>query len=180
MGTSAVSSSIPEPGVVGCDLCGVSVHFRSYGARSILWPARGQRPFIALAPVQTDKTKESLEEMNKEFRSILGARPITADELSKVQANETLTLPGSRETQSEVGQSILDLVRFGLPDDYYENYASRVRALKVSDLADAAKTVIHPDNLIWVIVGDHSKIEAGVKELNLGELRLLSPEGNPL
>jgi zinc protease len=152
----------------------------SYGARSILWPARGQRPFIALAPVQTDKTKESLEEMNKEFRSILGARPITADELSKVQANETLTLPGSRETQSEVGQSILDLVRFGLPDDYYQTYAGKVRALKASDVEDAAKTVIHPDNLIWVIVGDRSKIEAGVKELSLGELHLLSPDGNPL
>jgi len=27
---------------------------------SLLWPARGQRPFIALAPVQTDKTKESM------------------------------------------------------------------------------------------------------------------------
>src|SRR5467141_1980465 len=43
----------------------------SYGAQSLLWPARGQRPFIALAPVQTDKTKESMAEMNKEFRSIL-------------------------------------------------------------------------------------------------------------
>ena len=50
----------------------------------------------------------------------------------------------------------------------------------MSDLEDAAKTVIHPDNLIWVIVGDRSKIEAGVKELNLGELHRLSPEGNPL
>ena len=152
----------------------------SYGARSILWPARGQRPFIALAPVQTDKTRESLEEMSKEFRGILGARPITPDELAKVQANETLTLPGSRETQSEVGQSILDLVRFGLPDDYYETYAGKVRALKVSDLEDAAKTVIHADNLTWVIVGDSSKIESGVKELNLGELHLISPEGKPL
>jgi len=152
----------------------------SYGARSILWPARGQRPFIALAPVQTDKTKESLEETNKEFHGILGARPITPDELAKVQANETLTLPGSRETQTEVGQSILDLVRFGLPDDYYETYAGKVRALKVSDLEDAAKTVIHPDHLTWVIVGDSSKIEAGVKELNLGELHLLSPDGKPL
>src|SRR5690348_15171244 len=81
----------------------------SYGARSILWPARGERPFIALAPVQTDKTKESLEEMNKQFRGILGAQPVTAEELATVVANETLTLPGSRETQSEVGQSILDL-----------------------------------------------------------------------
>jgi zinc protease len=152
----------------------------SYGARSILWPARGERPFIALAPVQTDKTKESLEEMNKQFRGILGAQPVTAEELATVVANETLTLPGSRETQSEVGQSILDLVQFGLPDDYYETYASKVRALKVTDLEDAAKTVIHPDNLVWVIVGDRSKIEAGVKELNLGEFHLLSPDGKPL
>jgi zinc protease len=152
----------------------------SYGARTLLWAARAQRPFIALAPVQTDKTKESLAEMNKEFRGILGGRPLTADELSRIQANETLRLPGSRETQNEVGQSILDLVQFGLPDDYYEAYAGKVRALKIADVEDAAKTVVHPDNLIWVIVGDRAKIEAGVKELNLGEIRFLSPDGKPI
>jgi zinc protease len=152
----------------------------SYGARTLLWSARAQRPFIALAPVQTDKTKESLVEMNKEFRGILGDHPVTPDELAKIQANETLKLPGSRETQTEVGQSIIDLVQFGLPDDYYETYAGKVRALKVSDVEDAAKTVVHPDNLIWVIVGDRAKIEAGVKELNLGEIRFLSPDGKPL
>jgi zinc protease len=152
----------------------------SYGARTLLWAARAQRPFIALAPVQTDKTKESLEEVNKEFRGILGARPVTAEELSRIQANETLRLPGSRETQEEVGRSILDLVQFGLPDDYYETYAGKVRAVKIADVEDAAKTVVHPDNLIWVIVGDRAKIEAGVKELNLGEIRFLSPDGKPL
>jgi zinc protease len=152
----------------------------SYGARSLMWAARAQRPFLALAPVQTDKTKESLVEMNKELRGMLGERPVTADELSKIQANETLRLPGSRETQNEVGQSILDLVEFGLPDDYYETYAGKVRALKTTDVEDAAKVVVHPDNLIWVIVGDRAKIEAGVKELNLGELRFLTPDGKPL
>jgi len=152
----------------------------SYGARSILWSARAQRPFLALAPVQTDKTKESLAEMNKEFRGILGDHPLTADELSKIQANETLSLPGSRETQDSVGRSILDLVHYGLPDDYYETYAGKVRALKTSDLEDAAKTVVHPDNVIWVVVGDRSKIESGVKELNLGELKFLGPDGKPL
>src|SRR6266702_3454477 len=95
----------------------------SYGARSLLWGARAQRPFIAFAPVQTDKTKESLAEMNKEFRGILGDHPLSADELAKIQANETLSLPGSRETEDSVGRSIIDLVQFGLPDDYYETYA---------------------------------------------------------
>jgi zinc protease len=152
----------------------------SYGARTLLFGARAQRPFISISPVQTDKTKESLVEINKEFRGVLGDHPVTGDELAKIQDNETLRLPGSRETTGEVGQSILDLVQFGLPDDYYETYAGKVRALKVGDVEAAAKAIVHPDNLIWVIVGDRSKIEAGVKELNLGELRFLSPDGKPL
>lgn len=152
----------------------------SYGARTLLFGARAQRPFISISPVQTDKTKESLVEINKEFHGILSDHPVTGDELAKVQDNETLRLPGSRETTGEVGQSILDLVQYGLPDDYYETYAGKVRALKVGDVEAAAKAIVHPDNLIWVIVGDRSKIEAGVKELNLGELRFLSPDGKPL
>src|SRR5712692_9576296 len=152
----------------------------SYGAQSLLWAARGQRPFIAFAPVQTDKTKESMAEMNKEFRDILSQRPLTIEELAKIQANETLSLPGSRETIDSVGQSIADLIHFGLPDDYYETYAGKVRALKTSDLNDAAKVVVHPDNMIWVVVGDRAKIEAGVKELNLGEVRLMDADGKVL
>jgi zinc protease len=152
----------------------------SYGARSLLWAARGQRPFIAFAPVQTDKTKESMVEMNKEFRGLLTDRLLTAEELEKIQANETLSLPGSRETIDEVGNSIVDLVHFGLPDDYYETFASKVRALKTSDVNEAARAVVHPDNMIWVVVGDRAKIEAGVKELNLGELRLMDADGKVL
>ncbi|HWZ96451.1 MAG TPA: pitrilysin family protein [Candidatus Dormibacteraeota bacterium] len=152
----------------------------SYGASMRLWDARGQRPYLAIAPVQTDKTKESLVEMTKEFHDVVGSRPLSQEELEKVQANETLSLPGSRETQNAVGGSILDLVQFGLPDDYYETYAGKVRALKTSDLADAASLVVHPDKLTWVIVGDRAKIEAGVREVNLGELHLLDAQGKPV
>jgi zinc protease len=152
----------------------------SYGATSLLWEARGQRPFLAVAPVQTDKTKESLAEMNKEFRGILGDHPVTAEELAKVQANETLSLPGSFETLNALGQSIIDIVRFGLPEDYYETYAGKVRALKSSDVEDGAKEILKPDHLIWVVVGDRAKIEAGIKELGLGEIRPLDADGKPI
>ena len=116
-------------------------------------------------------------EMTKEFHDVVGSRPLSQEELEKIQANETLSLPGSRETQNAVGNSIVDLVQFGLPDDYYETYAGKVRALKTTDLADAAHLVVHPDNLTWVIVGDRAKIEAGVREVNLGELHLLDAQG---
>jgi len=149
----------------------------SYGARTVLRDARSQRPFYAVAPVQTDKTKESLVEMNKEFHGIVSDHPIGADELTKIQANETLKLPGSRETLGALGQSIVDLVQFGLPDDYYETYAGKVRALKTSDVNEAAKELVRPDNLIWIVVGDRAKIESGVRELNLGEFRLMDADG---
>jgi zinc protease len=152
----------------------------SYGASSRLISARGQRPFVVIAPVQTDKTKESLAEINKELRAILGDKPPTAEELAKVQANETLSLPGSRETMSEVANSIETLVEYGLPDDYYDKFAGRVRALQVSDIEAIAKRVVRPDNLVWVVVGDRAKIEAGVRELNLGELKFLDADGKPI
>ncbi|HMI51366.1 MAG TPA: pitrilysin family protein [Candidatus Saccharimonadales bacterium] len=152
----------------------------SYGVRASITGARGQRPFLTIAPVQTDKTKESLVELNQEYRGIVGDRPMTEEELSKIKANETLKLPGSRETIGEVGASIGNIVHYGLPDNYYETYGGKVEALKASDIASAAKTVIHPDNLTWVIVGDRAKIEAGVKELNLGEVKFLGPDGRPL
>jgi zinc protease len=152
----------------------------SYGTRTLLWGARAQRPWLTFAPVQTDKTKESLGELNKELREIIGDRPLTQAELTAIQDSETLSLPGSRETQDEVGASINDLVQYGLPDDYYETIAGKIRALKTTDLASAAKTIVHPDNLIWVVVGDRSKIEVGVKELNLGELKFLGPDGKPI
>ena len=81
---------------------------------------------------------------------------------------------------NEVGNSIETLVEYGLPDDYYEKYAGHVRALQISDIEAAAKRVVRPDNLVWVVVGDRSKIEAGVRELNLGEVKFLDADGQPI
>jgi zinc protease len=152
----------------------------SYGAFTFIWDARGQRPFIAYAPVQTDKTKESMIEVDQELRGILGPKPVTADELAKAQANLTLTLPGNWETMDAVQGSLEQLVTFGLDDHYFETYARRIRALTIPDAAGAAQETIRPDHLVWVIVGDRSKIEAGIRELNFGEMRFLDADGKPL
>ena len=152
----------------------------SYGASSFVFGARFQRPFLAFAPVQTDKTKESLVEMNKELRAILADRPVTSDELARTQANETLSLPGSRETLDAVGGSIATILDSRWPDDYYDTMSGKIGALKTSDLDAAAKQVVHPDYLIWIVVGDRAKIEAGIRELNLGEIRFIDANGNPI
>jgi zinc protease len=150
------------------------------GAFTFLWSAQGQRPFIAYAPVQTDMTKESLVELNKELRSILDKQPITENELSNAQKNQTLQLPGSWETDGAVAGSIADIVIYGLPEDYFDTYSTKVRSLSVSDVGKAAKKVVHPDQLVWVVVGDRSKIESGIRDLAWGEIQLLDTDGNPV
>jgi len=40
--------------------------------------------------------------------------------------------------------------------------------------------VVHPDKLIWVVVGDRAKIEPGLRELKLGEIRLIDTDGKPV
>jgi zinc protease len=148
----------------------------SYGAQSMLLATIAQRPFIAVAPVETDKTKESLVELRKEFQEVVAARPPSQEELDKAKVRKVLELPGSHETQAAVGRSIRTILQGGLPDDFWDTYAAKVKALTVGGLKDAASTLIDPDHLIWVIVGDRAKIEKGVRELNLGEVRIIEAQ----
>jgi zinc protease len=151
----------------------------SYGSHSFISGARAQRPFVIMAPVQTDKTKESLVEVLRELKGVLSDKPITPEELKKAQVNQTLRLPGAWETAGSVASSLAQIVRFNLPEDYFQTYPGKVRALTGEQLSHAAKTVVRPDELIWVVVGDRAKIESGIRELNMGVLHLLDADGNP-
>jgi zinc protease len=151
----------------------------SYGAGTFFFGARGERPFVAYAPVQTDKTKESLTELSKELRAVRGERPLTAEELAFVQRAKTQGLAGQWETGQAVAGSIAEIVLYGLDDRYWQTYSTKVQALTLKDVSDAAK-VVQPDRMIWVVVGDRAKIEPGVRELNLGPIQYLDADGNVL
>jgi zinc protease len=150
----------------------------SYGAFSFIRDARGPRPFIAYAPVQTDKTREAIIELQQELRGIVGARPVEPDELARAKASLTLTLPGSWETMAAVAGSIEEIVAFGLNDRYFDTYAEKVRAETPASVTAAAREAVLPGHLVWVIVGDRAKIEPAVRELGLGEIHLVDADGN--
>lgn len=150
----------------------------SYGAGTFIPGARGQRPFIVYAPVQTDKTKESMQEIAMELDGILSTEPITAEELEKAQENQTLSLAGQLETLGSLGYTIGEIIRYELPDDYYATYAGKVQGLSVPDVSNAAEEVVQPEHLVWVVVGDRAKVEPAIRELGYGELRLMDGDGN--
>ncbi|MQA28476.1 MAG: insulinase family protein [Luteitalea sp.] len=152
----------------------------SYGTSGALTDARGQRPFIVIAPVQTDKTKESIAEVIKELQDIAGARPIRGDEFSSIMRTQTLGLPGRFATLASLEAAAIQLLNYGYPDDYFATFGRRVRALGEADLDTAARKFIRPNDVIWIVVGDRAQIEAGIRELNLGEVTPLDGDGNPL
>ncbi|HEX7831554.1 MAG TPA: pitrilysin family protein, partial [Thermoanaerobaculia bacterium] len=147
----------------------------SYGTTGFINDARGQRPFIVVAPVQTDKTKESIVEVQKEIRGVAGERPIAGEEYASVMRSQTLRLPGAFETLQSLTGAGIRMMLFNRSDDFYAKYAQNVRSLTEADLLAAGKKVVHPDEVIWIVVGDLKKVEAGIRELNLGEVMKLDP-----
>ncbi len=152
----------------------------SYGAGTFIPGARGQRLFLAYAPVQTDKTKESIAELTKELRGLLGDMPATDEEVARAIDSRTLTLPGQWETVSDVAGSLAELVRFGYEDDHFDSYAGKVRAVDQPAVMAAAESVLHPDDVVWVIVGDRAKVAAGIEELGIADIQLMDADGQPI
>jgi len=152
----------------------------SYGVRSLIVETARQRPFIVYAPVQTDKTALSMTELDREIRELLLERPVTDQEVSTSKKRNTLTLPGRWETARAVTNDIAEIVRFGLPSDYWDRYADLVGAVDTSQVHGAARAVLAPDRLTWVIVGDLQVIEADIRALGLGEVERMDADGNLL
>ncbi len=150
----------------------------SYGARSAIFSARGQRPFFVFAPVQTDKTMESMREVQKELDGIIGVLPPTADELARTKDKTTKALPGQWETNDEIADAIVEMVEFSLPEDYWKTYPGKVNALTLDKVTATAKKIVQPSKVVWVVVGDRKKIEEGIRQLALGDVRLMDADGN--
>ena len=146
----------------------------AYGAYTFFQDARGQRPYLVYAPVQTDKTKESVAELLKELNGYKTTRPATSQELKRAVDNNTRSLPGSFETSGDVLASLVSSNRFGRPWDYPATLKEQFESLTLQDIKAAAAEAVHPESLVWVIVGDRAKIEAGIASLNLGPIEVKS------
>jgi len=152
----------------------------SYGSRSLIIDTQAQRPFLIYAPVQTDKTFESVSEIQSELNSITGSKPATSKELGHLKNTIIRSIPGGWETGGAVLGDIAQLVRFGLPDNYWDNYATELEQLGLDNISAAADIVVKPEELVWVIVGDRSKIEGKLTGAGLGAIKILDADGNPV
>ena len=146
----------------------------SYGARSRLSAYKGPRPMLVTAPVQTDKTIQSIQEIIREYNEYLSDRPAEETELEKIVKGRSLALIGEFETFGALMSGLGSIVKFNRPDDFLETLPRKYRAVEIVDVNATAQAYIKPAEWTWVIIGDLAQIEEGIRDLNLGDTEVLT------
>jgi zinc protease len=152
----------------------------TYFALSQFMYLREIGPFMALTQVDTKFTKETVIEMLKEYRGLAGSIPVSSEELDETKKYMTLSYPGGFETLSQIADRLGETVTYNLPKDYFHKHVPALERVSISDVTEAAKRYIHPDSMLFVIMGDVKKIEQGIRDLKLGEIHYLDLDGNPV
>ena len=138
----------------------------AYGAYAGLSDGKGQLTSLVYAPVQTDRTADSIKAMIADIAAIRAGRPISDEERARSIANSVLALPGEFERGSAFLSALERNQLFGRPDDYYVTAARRLGALTTADLNRAVQ-IFEPASLLWIVVGDAAKVEPQLKTLGL-------------
>jgi predicted Zn-dependent peptidase len=139
----------------------------SYGVRGQTQARENAVIYGISAPVQADRTGDSLAEMIRETKEFLTVKGVTKEELDRGIASEVGALPGRFETSPAVLGAMQSNALFGRPDDYQEKLADIYRAQTAAALDEAARATLDTDKFVWVVVGDASKVRAQLEPLGL-------------
>ena len=147
----------------------------TYGARTAFDFRRGRGPFVLQTSVQSDGTGEAIQSSLVEIHAIGTDRPPTSEEVEVAKAALTRGYPRNFETAEQIARAMAQLVLYGLPDDYFDTFTTRVADVTVERARHVASTHLHPDRLATAIVSDSSIVLPQLAAAGLGEPTPLLP-----
>ena len=139
----------------------------SYGVRGNVSALEHRVPYIVNAPVQANRTGESVAALIAQYDRFLKTDGVTPQELERTINGNTRSLAGGYETSAQILGALRSNALYGRPDDYQTTIASRTRALTADQMDEAARQVIKPEQFIWVVVGDASVVRPQLEALGL-------------
>jgi zinc protease len=132
-------------------------HGWTYGSYSSISPDILKASFTAYAKgrnVVTDSSvKEILAEMNK-----LRNEKVSKEELQNHIVNMSGAFAIGLENPSTVAQYAINIERYKMPKDYYQNYLKNLAAVKAEDVQAIARKYINPDKANVVVVGSKDEV----------------------
>ena len=127
--------------------------------------------------VQSEVTKESIEETLKEFRDIGKTRQITRTEFKTTKEGILRMFPSGFETLSQILDHLGNIAHFKLPDDYYSNFTKAISDVTLSDMHRVAQNWVNMQQISLLMVGDLKLVEPQLANLGL-PLITIDHEGN--
>ncbi|HVS60306.1 MAG TPA: pitrilysin family protein [Gemmatimonadaceae bacterium] len=154
-------------------------HAYTYGIFSGLDLRPGAGTYQVQSEVRTNATDSALVEAIGEYKRIV-TEPVPAAELQAGVNNLVSGFPNAVQSVQGLTGRLQGLIVWGLPVDFYATYRERLAAVTPEDVRRTASSKLTPENLIVVVAGDLSKIEAPIRARNLGTVEVWDPNGNKL
>ncbi|HEX8580581.1 MAG TPA: pitrilysin family protein [Allosphingosinicella sp.] len=152
----------------------------SYGVRGSVQRSVEAVPYIISAPVQADRTGDSLAALMSNINEFVASKGVTQEELARTISNNVRSLPGSFETSAAVLNAMQTNALYRRPDNYYETLAGIYEAQTSAKLDAAARRAINPKNFVWVVVGEAAKVQPQLAKLGIPvEVRAADPAAAP-
>lgn len=148
----------------------------SYGLRGFVNTFEHQTPYVINAPVQADRTGESIAVLMEHYRRFVTDQGVTEAEALRTINGNMRQLPGGFETSAAILNALRSNALFGRSDDYWERLAPRYQAMSAADMDMAARAAIDGNRFVWVVVGDASVVRPQLEALGLPvEVRSAAP-----
>jgi zinc protease len=154
-------------------------HGYTYGAFSHLDWRRQAGPFVVSTAVASESTAPAAREAIGEIERIRQEK-ISHAELTLATSYLDGVFPIRYETTDAIAGALATLVRYELPDDFYDTYRQHVRGVTTDDVLRVAREHLHPDALQMLVVGDPESIQKQLADLRFGPVSVYDTEGNPL
>lgn len=139
----------------------------TYGARSYFEFRASPGPFIVQAAVQTDASGAALQEVFAEMDGLRGDRPVTPRELDLARQGLTRGYARNFETAEQIARAMVQLALHQLPDQTFDEFIARVRAVTADEVTDVARRHFVPAEMLSVLVGDAQRVGPALDALGL-------------
>jgi zinc protease len=139
----------------------------SYGVRGNFGFVANASPYLLSAPVQADRTADSIKALNDQLTSFVTSKGATKDEIGRAISNNVQGLPGRFETGSAVLSAMMSNDMFGRPDNYYELLGDQYRALTPASADAAFRSAVDRNGFVWVVVGDAKIVRPQLAKLGM-------------
>ncbi len=144
----------------------------TYGISSRFGWAPLPGPFVVNTQVRTNVTDSSIVEIFNELKLIRNAA-VDPKELARAKAYVALAVPGRFETNASIAGQIADLDSYGLPLSSVSDFVALVNGVTTVDVQRVAREYIPAATATLVVVGDLTKVRAGIEALKLGTVTVL-------